>query len=238
MVLTMVLDSSGHETPGWPQLYETDLDFITTYQMLGANTVVDNFHLQDGLLCPLGHICVPSSEQAKLIWEAHYSQVAGHFNIEKRVVMLQKISTGRNFDRRSTSISGPTLPMLFPNRPLRNRAYTPLFLLLTGHGNPSQWITCWASHPPSGEMTLFFWLLITFLRWRLWLPARRASQQRPLPSSSLNESGYILESHKPLSYIKIVYFSAHFGQASGHYWTPSSPNPRPSTPRQMAKPRL
>jgi hypothetical protein len=33
-------------------------------------------------------------------------------------------------------------------------------------------------------------------------------------------------------------FSAHSGRASGHYWTPSSPNPRPSTPRQMAKPRL
>jgi hypothetical protein len=58
--------------------------------MLGANTVVDNFHLQDGLLCHLGHIYVPSSERLKLIWEAHYSQVVGHFDIEKTVVMLQK----------------------------------------------------------------------------------------------------------------------------------------------------
>jgi hypothetical protein len=65
--LTMVLDSCDHETHGWPQLYETNLDFSTTYQMLGANAVVNNFHLQDGLLCRLGHICVPSSEQAKLI---------------------------------------------------------------------------------------------------------------------------------------------------------------------------
>jgi hypothetical protein len=149
----------------------------------------------------------------------------------------RNISTGRNFDRRSTSISGPALPALLPNRPLRNRAYTPLFLLLTGHGNPSQWTTCRASHPPSGEMTVFLWLLIAFLRWRFWLPARRASQQRPLPSSSLNESGYILESHKPLSHIRTVDFSAHSGRASGHCWTPSSPNPLPSTPRQMAKPR-
>jgi hypothetical protein len=74
MTLTMVLDSWGHETSRWPQLYETDPDFTTTYQMLGANAVVDNFHLQDGLKCHLGHICVPSSERAKLIWEAHYSQ--------------------------------------------------------------------------------------------------------------------------------------------------------------------
>jgi hypothetical protein len=58
--------------------------------MLGANAVVDNFHLQDGLLCHLGHICVPSSERAKMIWEAHYSRVAGHFGVEKTVAMLQK----------------------------------------------------------------------------------------------------------------------------------------------------
>jgi hypothetical protein len=43
--LTTVLDSCGHETSGWPQLYETDPIFSTTYQMLGANAVVDNFHL-------------------------------------------------------------------------------------------------------------------------------------------------------------------------------------------------
>jgi hypothetical protein len=58
--------------------------------MLGANIVVDNFYLQDGLLCRLGHICVPSSEQVKFIWEAHYSQVAGHFGVENTVAMLQK----------------------------------------------------------------------------------------------------------------------------------------------------
>ena len=194
----MMLDSCSHETSGCPQLYEIDLDFTTTYQMLGANAVVDNFHLQDGLLCRLGHICVPSSEWAKLIWEAHYSRVAGHFSIKKTMAMLQNISTRQNFDRRSTSISGLALPVLLPNQPLRDKVCTPLFILLTGHGNPSQWTTCRASHPPSREMTMFFWLLIAFLKWRFWLPARRASQQRPLPSSSLNESGYILESHKPL----------------------------------------
>jgi hypothetical protein len=58
--------------------------------MLGANVVIDNFHLQDGLLCHLGHICVQSSERVKLIWEAHYSWVARHFSIERTVVMRQK----------------------------------------------------------------------------------------------------------------------------------------------------
>jgi hypothetical protein len=88
--LTTVLDSCGHETFGWPQLHETDPDFATTYQMLCANVVVDNFYLQDGLLCRLGHIYVPSNERVKLIWEAHYSQVAGHFGVKKTLAMLQK----------------------------------------------------------------------------------------------------------------------------------------------------
>ena len=71
----MVLESCGLETCGWPQLYEIDPDFSSTYQMSGANAVVDNFHLQDGLLCHLGHLCVPSSERTKLIQEAHYIRV-------------------------------------------------------------------------------------------------------------------------------------------------------------------
>jgi hypothetical protein len=88
--LTKVLDSYSHETSGWPQLYETDPDFTTTYQMFGAKAVIDNFHLQDGLLCCMGNICVPSSERVKMIWESHYIRVAGHFGIEMTVAMLQK----------------------------------------------------------------------------------------------------------------------------------------------------
>jgi hypothetical protein len=90
MTLTTVLDSYDHETSGWPQIYETDPEFTTTYQMLSEYTIADNFHLQDGLLCRLAHICVPSSERAKLIWEYHYSRVAGYVGIENIVAMLQK----------------------------------------------------------------------------------------------------------------------------------------------------
>ena len=87
----------------------------------------------------------------------------------------RNISIGRNFDMRSASISGPALPMLLPNQPLRNRACTPLFLLLTNPRNPSQWTTYQPSHPPRWAMTVFLWLLITFHRWRSWSPARRTS---------------------------------------------------------------
>jgi hypothetical protein len=58
--------------------------------MLGANTMVSNFHLQDWLFYLLGHLCIPSGERTKLILEAHYSRVAGHFGVEKIVEVLQK----------------------------------------------------------------------------------------------------------------------------------------------------
>ncbi|MCY6525139.1 integrase zinc binding domain-containing protein, partial [Actinobacillus pleuropneumoniae] len=51
---------------------------------------VPDFHLQDDLLCHLGHLFVPSSERAKMIWEAHYSRAVGHFGVEKTVAVLQK----------------------------------------------------------------------------------------------------------------------------------------------------
>jgi hypothetical protein len=90
MTLTTVLDSCDHETSRWHHLYEIDPDFTTTYQMLGTNSVVANFHLQDKLLCHMGHLYIPSSERAKMIWEAHYSRVAGHFSVEKTVAVLEK----------------------------------------------------------------------------------------------------------------------------------------------------
>jgi hypothetical protein len=88
--LTIVLHSHGYETLERPQLYHQDLDFATTYQLLHIGSTVIDFHIQDELLCYLGHLNVPTSEHAKLIWEAHYSRVARHFGIEKTVAVLQK----------------------------------------------------------------------------------------------------------------------------------------------------
>jgi hypothetical protein len=78
VLLTTVLNSSGHETSGWPQLYNNESYFATTYQTLSAGKIVPDFHLQDRLLFHLSHLCVPSSKRAKLIWEAHYSWAGGH----------------------------------------------------------------------------------------------------------------------------------------------------------------
>jgi hypothetical protein len=54
--VTTVLNSCDHKTSGWPQLYKRDPNFIAAYQMLGTNTTVTNFHLQDKLLCHLFHL--------------------------------------------------------------------------------------------------------------------------------------------------------------------------------------
>ena len=88
--LTTVFNYCGHETSGWFQLYTNDPKFSTTYQAMSTCTLDANFHLQDGLLCHLDHLYVPSRECANLILESHYSQVAGHFGVYKMVVMLQK----------------------------------------------------------------------------------------------------------------------------------------------------
>jgi hypothetical protein len=165
VTLTTVLDSCGHETSRWPHLYETDPDFSNTYQMLGANTTVTNFHLQDGLLCHLGHLCVPSSEQVKLIWESHYSRVAGHFGMENTVAVLQRhfywpklrqdVSkyiwsyTSCAISKPTTKKQGLYTPLPTPDRPWESISMDYMSGL----------------HPPSREMTVFLWLLITFPRW-------------------------------------------------------------------------
>ena len=38
----------------------------------------------------MSHLCVPSSEHAKMILEAHHSRVVENFGIEKIVEVLQK----------------------------------------------------------------------------------------------------------------------------------------------------
>jgi hypothetical protein len=88
--LTTVLHSCGHEAFEWPQIYRQDPDFVTAYKLLCTDVNVTNFHFQYGVLCHLGHLCVLARECAKLIWEAYYSCMIGHFGIEKTVAILHK----------------------------------------------------------------------------------------------------------------------------------------------------
>jgi hypothetical protein len=83
-----MLHFCGHEASEWPQLYQREPDFATTYQLLVTGENVTDFHFQDGLLFHLGHLCVPTREHANMIWEAHYSQMARHFGVEKTLIVL------------------------------------------------------------------------------------------------------------------------------------------------------
>jgi hypothetical protein len=75
----------------------------------------------------MGYLCVPTREHAKMIWESHYSGVAGHFGIEKTMDVLKKKIISQNFDRTSTSISYLELPMPLPSQPSKSKDYIPIF---------------------------------------------------------------------------------------------------------------
>jgi hypothetical protein len=176
VALTTVLDSYDHETSRWPQLYETNPNFTTTYQMLGANTVVDNFHLQDGLLCRLGHICVPSSEQENL--DLGSSLQSGGKTLRRRkdsgnateTFLLAETSTGGQqvyqvlhclcFSKPTIKKQGMYTPLPTPDRPWESISMDYMLgLPSTKQGND-----------------YVFVVLIAFLRQRFWLPSRRTSQ--------------------------------------------------------------
>ena len=86
----MVLESCGHQTKNWAHLYGHDNEFFDVYTHLVEGKHVNDFYLQDGILNHFGQICVPKEEHKKLIWEAHYSKVTGHFGIGKNTAILQR----------------------------------------------------------------------------------------------------------------------------------------------------
>ena len=70
-------------------MYNNDPNFVVTYQQLHVGNLVSKFHLQDEILCHLGHLYAPLEESEKLFWKAHYTQVAGNLGVENIVVILQ-----------------------------------------------------------------------------------------------------------------------------------------------------
>jgi hypothetical protein len=86
--LTTFINSYGHDTYGWPRLYNNEFSFSTIYQTLSVGKQVPKFHLQYALLYYIGHLCVPSCDCRKIIWEAHYSHVERCFYVEKIVEVI------------------------------------------------------------------------------------------------------------------------------------------------------
>ena len=73
--------------------------------MLLEGNQVQKFHLQDVLLCHMGHLCVPSSERAKMIWKRTTVGSLGIYGLRKQWQYCRSISIGRTFDRKSGSTS-------------------------------------------------------------------------------------------------------------------------------------
>jgi len=176
MALITVLEFCGNETSEWPQLYRSNPKFGSTYRTLLERNQVPNFHLKDALLYHLGHICVPSSKRAKMIWEAHNSRVARHFEVEKTVAVLQKYfywsklrqDVGKYIKScTACAIVKPTIkkqglhtPLPTPSRPWESISMDYMSgLPSTKHGND-----------------YIFMVVNKFLRWPSWRPARRVSQ--------------------------------------------------------------
>ena len=88
--MSMVLESCGLQIENWAHLYGQDNEFSNVYTQLVEGKHVNDYHLQDGMLCQFGQICVPEEECKKLIWQDHYSKVAGHFGMGKTIAILQK----------------------------------------------------------------------------------------------------------------------------------------------------
>jgi hypothetical protein len=137
---------------------------------------VTDFHIQEKLLCHLDHLCVPTSEREKMIWESHYSRMAGHFGVEKTMVILQKHfywpkirQDVSKYIRSCTTcaIAKPTIK--------KQGLYTPLPTLEKPWESISMdYILAFC--PPSKEMIVYLWSLIDFRRWPSSQPARRISQ--------------------------------------------------------------
>jgi len=120
--------------------------------MLLEGKEVPYFHLQGALVCHMGHLCVPTSECANMIWEGHYYRLAGHFGIYKIVAVLQKYfylrklqKDIRKYIRSYTTYTiskstikkqGPYTPLPTPSRPLESISMDYMsFLPSTEHGN-------------------------------------------------------------------------------------------------------
>jgi hypothetical protein len=235
--LTTVLHSCGHEASEWPQLYQQDPDFATTYHLLGTGMTITDFHIQDRLLCHLGHLCVPTRERAKMIWESHYSRMAGHFGMEKIVVILQKHfywpklrQDVNKYIRSCTScaISKPTIkkqglytPLPTPEKPWESISMDYMSgLPSTKKGNDCVFVvvdrfskmailTAYKKNITAADTAKIFFE-------RVWV-------HFGIPQTIISD--------------RTIGSSTHFGRVSGHCWTPSSLNPLLSTPKQTTKQR-
>jgi hypothetical protein len=82
--------------------------------------------------------------------------MVGNFGMGKLWSFYKIIFIGQNFENTSISISYVTILVSLLRQPSRIKAYTPLFLISRGLGNPSRWITCLGFRPPEKAILPFY----------------------------------------------------------------------------------
>jgi hypothetical protein len=204
--------------------------------MLGTNTIVTDFHLQDGLLCHLGHLCIPSSERAKMIWESHYSRVAGHFGIEKTVAVLQqhfywsklrqdvskyiRSCMACAISKLTIKKQGMYTPLPTPERPWESISMDYMSgLPSTKQGNDCVFVVV-DQFSKMAIMATYKKSITTEATAKIFF--ERVWVHFWIPQTIISDQGQLVPQHILVEPLVTD-------------WTPSSPNPLPSTPKQMAK---
>jgi hypothetical protein len=151
------------------------------------------------------------SESAKMIWEAHYSQVAGHFGMEKIVAILQKQfywpkirQDVSKYIRYCTAyaISKPTIKKQY--------LYTPLPIPKKPWESISMDYMYGLSSTKKGNDCVFV-VVDQFSKMAILTACKKKSQWQLLPISSSNECGSTLGYHIPSYLTETTGSSVPFG---------------------------
>ena len=89
---SIVLQNSSLKLEIYLEKYSTYFDFKDIYESLTHGTQVEevNFHVHNMLLYHLGKLCIPQTERAHVIREAHSSRISGHFGVSKTMVKIKR----------------------------------------------------------------------------------------------------------------------------------------------------
>jgi hypothetical protein len=173
-----------------------------------------------------------------MIWEAHYSQMARHFGVEKTVVILHKHfywpKLRQDINKyiiscTACAIAKPTIK--------KQGLYTPLPTPEKPWESISMDYMSGLSSTKQGNDCVFV-VVDRFSKMAILTACKKnITMTDTTKISSSNKCGSILGYHRPSSSTRTTGSSTHFGRVSGHCWTPSSLNPLLSTPKQMTKQR-
>ena len=89
---SVTLQDSSLKHESYIEQYCTDADFKDIYESLTHGSQVEeiNYHVHDKLLYHLGKLCIPQTERAHVVQEAHSSRISGHFGVSKPMVQVQR----------------------------------------------------------------------------------------------------------------------------------------------------